>query len=49
MYGGSLLVSEIQAFLEASYQQPSPDSLNGCTLDKALSGLYGKVYFNNDL
>jgi hypothetical protein len=47
--GGSLRVTELKLFLEASYNPDAPKQLLGYTLDEKLSNLYGKVYFNNDL
>ena len=47
--GGSLKVSNIKAFLESSYNPDPPKDLMGYILDDKLSGLYGKVYFNNNL
>ena len=47
--GGILKVKEIKAFLEASYNPDPPKDIMGYTLDDKLSGLYGKVYYNNNL
>ena len=47
--GGSLTIRKIKLFLEASYNPDPPKEILGYTLDEKLSGLYGKVYFNNEL
>ena len=49
MKGGSLRPQEIQDFLQASYEENAPKSIDGYELDEQLSNLYGKVYFNEDL
>ena len=49
MKGGSLRPQEIQDFLEASYEETAPKSIDGYELDEQLSNLYGKVYVNHDL
>ena len=48
MKGGSLRPQEIQDFLEASYEENAPKSIDDYELDDALSNLYGKVYVNED-
>ena len=35
--GGSMKVSEIQTFLEESYQDPPKENILGCTLDEEIS------------
>jgi len=49
MKGGSLKVKELKAFLDASYQKDSPKEIMDYTLDEKLSGLYGKVYVNEEI
>ena len=49
MKGGSLRPQEIQDFLQASYEEIAPESIDDYELDDKLSNLYGKVYVNHDL
>jgi hypothetical protein len=49
MKGGSLKTNELKQFLEAPYSDQASNQINGCTLDKTLSNLYCKVYFNTNL
>ena len=39
--GGSLKTNELKQFFEASYLDPTPNEINGYTLDTSLSNLYG--------
>ena len=49
MKGGSLKPQEIKNFLEASYEENAPESIDDYEWDEKLSNLYGKVYVNHDL
>jgi uncharacterized protein (DUF2164 family) len=50
MKGGKLPISEIKAFLEASYDvNDSKPEINGYILDKELSNKWGKVFYNQAL
>ena len=49
MKGGSLFPHEIKNFLEASYEENAPESIDDYELDEKLSNLYGKVYVNETL
>jgi len=46
---GSLKVSELSAFLKASYEEQPATQIMVYTLDKKLLNSYGKIYFNNDI
>ena len=49
MRGGSLIPKELKDFLTASYVENAPEQIDGYTLDKKMSNLFGKVYVNQDL
>lgn len=50
MEGGKLKISEIKAFLEASYDvNDTKPQINGYILDRELSNKWGKVFYNNEL
>jgi hypothetical protein len=50
MKGGKLPVSEIKAFLEASYDvKDTKPEINGYILDKELSNKWGKLFYNSAL
>ena len=50
MEGGKLKISEIKAFLEASYDvNDTKPQINGFILDRELSNKWGKVFYNNAL
>ena len=49
MKGGSLKPQELKDFLQASYEENAPKTIDDYILDDKLSNLYGKVYVNHDL
>jgi hypothetical protein len=49
MKGGSLKPQELKDFLEASYEENAPKTIDNYILDDKLSNLYGKVYVNKAL
>jgi len=49
MKGGSLKPQELKDFLQASYEENAPKTIDNYILDDKLSNLYGKVYVNHDL
>jgi len=48
MKGGSLKPQELKDFLQASYEENAPKTIDNYILDDTLSNLYGKVYVNHD-
>jgi len=48
MKGGSLKPQELKDFLQASYEENAPKTIDNYILDDKLSNLYGKVYVNHD-
>jgi len=49
MKGGSLKPQELKDFLQASYEENAPKTIDSYILDDKLSNLYGKVYVNEAL
>ena len=49
MKGGSLKPQELKDFLQASYEENAPKTIDKYILDDTLSNLYGKVYVNEAL
>ena len=49
MKGGSLKPQELNDFLQASYEENAPKTMDNYILDDKLSNLYGKVYVNESL
>ena len=49
MKGGSLRPQELKDFLQASYDENAPKTIDNYVIDSSLSNLYGKVYVNEAL